>query len=98
MSATAKDAKIKTVFAKASIDADGLEGIADNIGAALLSLASYNSALDYTGLATRVYQLNKTLTADAAIFGVNINAEDYKALAALLEAKHAEDIRKAMGL
>lgn len=98
LSATAKDARVKTVFAKASIDADGLEAMTDNVGAALISLTSYNSALDFVGLATRVYQLNKTLTADAAKFGVIINGEDYKALAALLEAKHNEDVRKAMGL
>lgn len=98
LSATAKDARVKTVFTKASIDADGLEAMADNIGGALISLTSYNSALDFVGLTTRVYQLNKTLKADAAIFGVNINAEDYKALAELLEAKHDEDVRKAMGL
>jgi hypothetical protein len=54
--------------------------------------------LDFVGLATRVYQLNKTLKADAAIFGVNVNTEDYKALAALLEAKHDEEMRKALGL
>lgn len=96
LAASASDASVKAAFIKHSIDAEGVETMADNIGGAAVTIKS--SRADITDLATRIYTFEKELKADAALFGISINTEEYKALAALMEAKEVDDVRKAMGL
>lgn len=90
--------EVRNVINKNNVDADALEALTDRMNEGVIELKVMNSARDFVGLATRVYNFEKVLRSNAETYGVIISADDYPALAALFEAKQGERIRAAFGL
>lgn len=96
--ASAGDALVKDAIRKHSIDAEGLETMTDNISDEIGKMTTFNASHDMTAVSTRIYKFSQLLSKDADIFGIDLKIENYKALTALMEAKHDEDVRAAFGL
>lgn len=89
---------LRAPFYEVLITKDNLENITDKLETSITTLESMNLDLDFTGLATRVYDLGKNLKTLSAKYGLKIDASEYKYLAALFESQQENAMRAAFGL